>query len=111
MIDTSAASPQPNNSTEIKPPTPWQEFKYETRFDLKSADDIWFRADYSYYHNLSDLQKDFEMIFNDILAHRCLNLLAKVYLTNVYTKTMNLIKSKKDEFKEKWRAQYDIKFA
>lgn len=65
MIDTSAASPNTNE----KPASPQvQEFNFESRYDIESADDIWNRVEYSYYHSLADLQKDFEILFNKILS-------------------------------------------
>jgi hypothetical protein len=96
MIDTSAASPSPHE----KPCSPIAiDYKFESRNDIESGDDIWQRVEYCFYHSLSDLQKDFEILFNKTLANRCLNTLSKVYLTYVYTKTISLISSKKDEFK------------
>jgi hypothetical protein len=86
------------------------DFKYESRNDIESVDDIWQRVEFSYYHSLSDLQRDFEILFTKVLQFRCLNTLAKVYVTQVYTKSIGLIKSKKDEFKEKWRTLYDSRF-
>jgi hypothetical protein len=44
------------------------------------VDDIWQRIDFSYYHSLTDLQRDFEVLFAKVFS-RCLNILAKVYLT------------------------------
>ena len=75
MVDTSAASP--DKSSPVKPGSPSiADFKYERREDMQSADDIWYRTEYSYYHSLSDLQSDFELVFNHIQKTRCLNLLA-----------------------------------
>ena len=75
MVDTSAASP--DKSSPVKPGSPSiADFKYERREDMQNADDIWYRTEYSYYHSLSDLQSDFELVFNHILKTRCLNLLA-----------------------------------
>lgn len=110
MIDTSAASP--DKSILLGKPTSPSiiDFKYESRFDIESVDDIWQRVEFSYYHSLSDLQRDFEILFSKVLQFRCLNTLSKVYLTQVYTKSIALIKSKKEEFKEKWRVLYDSRF-
>ena len=59
MIDTSAASPD-KSMLLGKPTSPSViDFKYESRYDIESVDDIWQRVEYSYYHSLSDLQKDF----------------------------------------------------
>jgi len=79
MIDTSAASPDKNHCNS-KPVTPASDFRYESRQDIESVDDIWQRIDYSYYHSLTDLQRDFEVLFAKVFS-RCLNILAKVYLT------------------------------
>lgn len=55
MIDTSAASPD-KSILQGKPISPSVvDFKYESRYDIDSVDDIWQRVEYSYYHSLSDL--------------------------------------------------------
>ena len=82
MIDTSAASPDRSLMQQAKPTSPSViDFKYESRYDIDSVDDIWQRVEFSYYHSLSDLQRDFETLFMKVLQFRCLNSLAKVYLT------------------------------
>ena len=40
-----------------------------------------------------------------------MNLLAKVYVSQAYSKSIGLISSKKEEFKTKWRLQYEGRFA
>ena len=79
MIDTSAASPD-KNLLANKPTSPVVDFQYESRQDIESVDDIWNRIEFSYYHSLTDLQKDFEILFSKAFL-RCFNTLAKVYLT------------------------------
>lgn len=119
MIDQSSLEPKvgaeisliDTTAPQTKPPTPIQDFKFTSRFDLETLDDIWERAENWYYHSLSDLVADIELIVNKSLASRCLNPLSKVYLTTVLTKSVALIKSKKEEYKTRWRAFYDAKFA
>jgi hypothetical protein len=106
MMDTTAPV-----VTESKPPTPIQEYKFESRYDMETIDEIWERAENWFYHSLSDLIKDLELIVQKNISQRCLNALAKVYLTYVLTKSVALIKSKAEDFKARWRHFYDTKFA
>jgi hypothetical protein len=59
---------------------------------------------------MTDLQRDFEILITKIITERCINLLSKVYTTNIFTRATNLIKAKRDEFKSKWRSYYEAKF-
>jgi len=40
-----------------------------------------------------------------------MNALSKVYVTNMFSRAVSLIKSKKDDYRFKWRAHYENKFA
>lgn len=109
MIDTSAASPDKQSPS--KPGSPSIiDFKFKSRLDLTNADDIWERAEFGYYHCLQDLIADFDLLFKKVLSQRCLNLLAKVYLSQVFTKTVKLISQKHEDFKTKWRLVYENRF-
>lgn len=44
------------------------------------------------------------------ISERCQNSLAKVYLTILLTKAVIFIKTKKEEYKARWRNYFDSKF-
>jgi hypothetical protein len=89
---------------------PLAEFKYECRLTIETIDDIWDRAERSFYHNLNDLVTDLELVVKRTIAGRCLNQSAKIYCTSLLAKAVAFIKTKKAEFKTKWRSYFDSKF-
>lgn len=78
---------------------------------METLDDLWERAEDGYYHSLSDLMEDMEIITRKAIKQRCLNELSKAYLTNVLSKACTLIKSKKEAYKTQWRLFYEAKYA
>ena len=89
---------------------PQAEFKYECRLSIESIDDIWERAERCFYHTLNDLVSDLELVVKRIIAGRCLNQYAKVYCTVLLAKAVSFIKTKKADYKAKWRSYFDSKF-
>ena len=45
------------------------------------------------------------------MKNRCLNIAAKVYLSCMLQRINSFMKSKKEEFKQKWRNYYEAKYA
>ncbi len=74
-------------------------YQYKPRSGIETLDDIWEKADEGCYHSIIDLEKDIEFVVLKAINARCLNPLSKIYLTNVLSKSILFLKSKKDEYK------------
>ena len=74
-------------------------------------DDLWERSEDGYYHSLSDLIADIELIVMKTISGRCINPLSKVYLTSFLSRAISSIKQKKEDYKQKWRVYYEAKYA
>ena len=64
---------------------------------------------YGYYHSLEYLLQDIQSLVLNTIKNRCLNNLAKIYLTNFFLFSNKIIKSKKSEFNDKWLIYYNSK--
>lgn len=56
----------------------------------------------NYYHNLNYLLEDLTLVVLKSIRTRCVNSLAKIYLTHFLQKCSEIIRSKKREFRQKW---------
>ena len=62
------------------------EFVFILKNDLESLDQIEDRFRNSFYHNLDTLLSDIEALVVNTIRKRCLNSLAKIYLSNLLCK-------------------------
>lgn len=80
--------------------------------DIKHLEHIRLRAYFGYYHQLQPLYEDIVILLKYVLANRCKNSLAKVYISEIMFKVQTLFKDRKRalEFKRIYREEYDYKF-
>ena len=88
-----------------------EHFQKITRDNLKSIDQIEYKYNNNYYHNLDRLLGDYEALICNTIQRRCRNVLSKIYLTNLLLHAQKIITSKKKDFYEKWNIYYNIKLA
>lgn len=92
----------------VEPEEPIYEFLAKS--DLNCLEQIERRFRNNYYHSLDRLLEDLESLVLNTMK-RCLNILAKNYLTHFLTKAQEIIAPKKKEHLQKWNTYYNVKLA
>ena len=69
-----------------------KEYIFKFRKEIQSFDDVWDRADLSYYHSFNLLNKNLEEAVKRAIKERCIGELSKVYLTHVLQKISSFLK-------------------